>query len=751
MNAPSSKRELIAMGDVSPLVSVLRIECRRRFDSIPNELKSVKGWVCWRITQVEPVKGKFNKVPVYPATGLNRRGTQGGPEDLQALGMFDEAARAFDEDPTMAGIGLAMLPAFGIVALDVDRCIEGDELRADAQVLTAETYCEVSPSGTGIRAFWRGTARDGKDHERGFELFHSKGFVTITGNVVPNLHSIMGTGALPLLDAATRNRLETLSSKTQSPDESPVAPLVAIPTMGHEAIDWPVIESAVAAINPDCSREEWIKVGMALHSHGTQVGQIDHAFTVWDNWSRNSESKYPGERQITQQWASFREDKATAVTMGSVFKLAGEAGWTRPQVDASGLFSPTGGQDLPQAQHPLARFLDCAGPVMPPRWVIPGFIAHGVVVVSGSPGVGKTTAMLPLAMTVAGLHGDDALIPREWRHVVYISEDVEQAKRILAGIAGHGILRIAHEAVRERIHIVEAVRLAPSYVATVGKTYREEFTRMVAGVAVLPLVVIDTKSAVLALESENDNSEASAMMAALKQGFDGLPVWLIGHLAKQNLGRNDVLNLSSRGAGAIEGDANQTMFLVREGDNRFLVLGKTRFEPQWPELAITSHTATITAKDEFGKLEAVTLRWGIARPGQKSRKEAAEQAAALAREREEATLRQDILKAVESAWQAGDPLNRARLREKIPRNNSVVGTAIENLLAERWLHEVEVPAKERIGPSRARFLVGFWPEEHEVIVRSGELPAYKLVIPPRWKKSMTPIIPAPPVPNPPVP
>ncbi len=388
---------------------------------------------------------------------------------------------------------------------------------------------------------------------------------------------------------------------------------------------------------------------------------------------------------------------------------------------------------------------------MPPRWVIPGFIAHGVVVISGSPGVGKTTAMLPLAMTAAGLHGDDALMPCEWRHVVYISEDVEQAKRILAGIAGDGNLNITLESVRERIHIVEAVRLDPAYVATVGKTYREQFTRVVDGVEVLPLVVIDTKSAVLALESENDNSEASAMMAALKQGFEGLPVWLIGHLAKQNLGRNDVLNLSSRGAGAIEGDANQTMFLVREGDNRFLVLGKTRFEPQWPELAITSHTATITAKDEFGKLEAVTLRWGIARPDQKSRKEAAEQAAALAREREEATLRQDILKALESAWQAGDPLNRVGLRGRIRRKAEVVGNAVDNLLTERWLHEVDVPAIERTCASRAKFLVAFTPEEHERIVWSGELPEYKLVIPPRWKKSMTPIIPAPPVPDPPVP
>ncbi len=67
---------------------------------------------------------------------------------------------------------------------------------------------------------------------------------------------------------------------------------------------------------------------------------------VWDLWSKAG-TKYPGERQIATQWHSFRADKATSVTLGSLFKLARDAGWERPQVDASGLFSPTGGQDLP--------------------------------------------------------------------------------------------------------------------------------------------------------------------------------------------------------------------------------------------------------------------------------------------------------------------------------------------------------------------------------------------------------------------
>ncbi len=351
------------------------------------------------------------------------------------------------------------------------------------------------------------------------------------------------------------------------------------------------------------------------------------------------------------------------------------AGWP-DNSDLNDLFqSPDGGFDVVAALlesateppkpepkvHPLARFVDVGGTPTPPRWVLPGFIGHGVVVVSGAHGVGKTTALLPLAMTAAGLHGDD-LLPRQWRHVVYVTEDTEQARRIVSGIVGHSNLSISIDLVRERLHIVEAVRLDPAFVASVGTTYREQFTRTVEGVEVLPLVVLDTKSAVLAIESENDNSEASRMMAALKQGFDGLPVWLIGHVAKASMTRNDAL--TSRGASAIEADANQTMFLIREGDNRYLVQGKTRFEPRWPELEIVSNTAQVQAMDEFGNVESVVMRWGIAAPAQTSRREASEQAAEQQRREDEATLRQDIRDAVSVAWGAGNPLSREGVKAK---------------------------------------------------------------------------------------
>ncbi len=390
--------------------------------------------------------------------------------------------------------------------------------------------------------------------------------------------------------------------------------------------------------------------------------------------------------------------------------------------------------------HPLARFVDIDGTAKPPRWVIPGFIGHGVTVIAGAHGVGKTTALLPLALTAAGLHGDE-LMPRQWRHVVYVTEDVEQAKRILAGLTLHSNLGIDLNRVRERVHIVEAVRLDPAFVAQVGATYREQFTRTVEGVEVLPLVVLDTKSAVLAIDNENDNSEASSMMAALKQGFDRLPVWLIGHVAKANLSRNDAL--TSRGASAIEGDANQTMFLIREGESRYLVQGKTRFEAKWPELEITSYTAQTVEPDEYGNMETILLRWGIAAPAQQSRKEAAEQAAEQQRKEDEVSLRQDIRDAVEVAWQAGNPLNRAGVKAKVRRKTSDVVAMMENLLNERWLYEVQVPAAIRAVNSKAAFLVNLTTEEHEALIAGAGLPADKLVIPESWQKSAIPPVPAP--------
>jgi hypothetical protein len=251
---------------------------------------------------------------------------------------------------------------------------------------------------------------------------------------------------------------------------------------------------------------------------------------------------------------------------------------------------------------------------------------------------------------------------------------------------------------------------------------------------------MDTKSAVLEMEDENGNSEGSAIVAMLKQSFENLPVWLVGHVAKAAMSRGDLSGLSLRGGSAFEADANQVLYLIKEGEARYLVRGKTRFEADWPELQIESKTAATLAPDEFGELKSVTLRWGIASPPEQSRKEAQEQAQEAAKKAEAAAMRDEVRGVIEVAWRGGFPLNREAVKAAIKRNRAEVTDTIENLLAERWLHEVAIPAKERTNPKRAAFLVNLTTEEHEAALRGEGLPTGKLEVPASWRKPAAPSV-----------
>jgi len=403
--------------------------------------------------------------------------------------------------------------------------------------------------------------------------------------------------------------------------------------------------------------------------------------------------------------------------------------------------------------HPLARFLDISEQPTAPEWVLPGFIGPGVVTFAGAHGVGKTTVLLPLAMAAAGLHSwNYPLAPKHWRHVVYITEDTAQANRIVAGMLSSSDFgnpnafldssdipdRLDPVIVRERLHLVEARRMDVEYVAGVGAVYREKFCRSVNGVSILPLVVVDTKAAVLAMDDENSNSENSRIVNVLKQGFCGLPVWLVGHIAKQNIGRSDLLSLSMRGGSAIEADANQTLYLVKEGtegsERRYLVRGKTRFEANWSELEITSYTTHTMARDVFGDEESVTLRWAIATPGLQTRAQAKAVDLETSKSENDHFTSIEIIDAVRQAYEDNTPLNRASLKGKVNRKAESVIRCVDKLLADGRLYEVEVPKSMRVHPKKSSYLLVLTDDEQAQFKKTGTIPALKLEIPPSWKR-----------------
>jgi len=157
---------------------------------------------------------------------------------------------------------------------------------------------------------------------------------------------------------------------------------------------WSEIRSALESISPDCSREEWINCGMALHWAGIQTDQIDQGLHLWNEWSIPS-VKYPGEREVLKQWQSFKADKATAVKLGTLFHIAKQHGWQRPTPDASEYFTAV------QTEHiktPAQVTTDLRPP--PPDLdmsLFPGILSHRAQEVSDSVGCD------PLVPLFAGL------------------------------------------------------------------------------------------------------------------------------------------------------------------------------------------------------------------------------------------------------------------------------------------------------------------------------------------------------------
>ena len=112
-----------------------------------------------------------------------------------------------------------------------------------------------------------------------------------------------------------------------------------IATDGTIDASWEEIRQALDVVPAECSRDEWVSIGMALHWAGTQTDQLDQALQMWNEWSATAQTKYPGEREILTQWMSFKPDKASAVKLGTLFHIAKQHGWHRPMPDASELFS----------------------------------------------------------------------------------------------------------------------------------------------------------------------------------------------------------------------------------------------------------------------------------------------------------------------------------------------------------------------------------------------------------------------------
>ena len=383
----------------------------------PDELRSLPGWLMWRFEQV-PGEAKPRKVPYY-AGGRKRSGTQGSPEDVAHLVTFEAAVSAaarkgFD------GVGIATLPQNNVTIIDFDRAIVKGELLAEVDRACIGSYAEFSPSGEGVHLVVKGSWPNKKNHgdkadpsAYGVETFHSKGFVTWTGNPIPATEMC---GAENTIAPMNESLLRILTSRLLTPREREQGdrPRQAARPMGYHPEQ---ISEMLAPIDPEQGHDQWLRIGMAIHHETDGEG-----FDLWDEWSETG-SSYPGREQLQYRWDSFGRSGTAGVTIRSLLKVAHAAGATIGSVASADDFedlgpdpdvhnSPPGSNYLgdggielstPLTRNPfklltVREFLDRPRP----GWVIKGLMPMADLgVVYGASGAGKSFIMLDLVMAIA--------------------------------------------------------------------------------------------------------------------------------------------------------------------------------------------------------------------------------------------------------------------------------------------------------------------------------------------------------------
>jgi len=241
---------------------------------IPAELKQYPQWILWCRTE-DKENNRFGKRP------CNEAGFAISATDSRNWLPFDTAVAQFKRSKHASGIGICLSgePIEGsgvakyLVGIDIDECVlsrtdTGEATLAPraADILKKlDTYWELSPSGTGVRAFLFTDYKPTSRNRNGFELYAAGRFLTVTG---------WGTGELSEVPEASLRAIQELMfgpTVAASPTTSTTTPPIASVPETPENIA--KLQAALDAIPAGIGREQWVRAVLSVKAHGFSCGE----------------------------------------------------------------------------------------------------------------------------------------------------------------------------------------------------------------------------------------------------------------------------------------------------------------------------------------------------------------------------------------------------------------------------------------------------------------------------------------------
>ena len=284
----------------------------QRFAGLPIHLPAMKTlvaipqFVAWKSVPNGDKKPK--KIPVSPITGE----AYCNAHDPKNHGTYEQAS-AVVSMLSLSGVGYVLSEDDNLTAGDLDNCInEKGEFNELAQHIIglAETYCEISPSGRGIRFFSLGKiSQSSKRDDLGIELYQAKRFLTVTGNHIAGTPTEIRPANKTITFLCDRI---TQASPSRESRNQPLTPYKPSFLVSH-------IKELLKHIDPDMSYAVWIEVGQAIHC---ETSGREEGYQVFDEWS-SSGGKYQGKSETKRKWKSF---KGVGITGATIAKYAKDNG-----------------------------------------------------------------------------------------------------------------------------------------------------------------------------------------------------------------------------------------------------------------------------------------------------------------------------------------------------------------------------------------------------------------------------------------
>lgn len=262
--------------------------------------------------------------------------------------------------------------------------------------------------------------------------------------------------------------------------------------------------AALFHLDAGCSRDKWVRIGMAAKSAGL-------SFDDFHSWSASA-GNYSGEAECRSVWKSF--EKSGAVTPASLYGMAFAQGWkdkSRYPQSPIMRYKLLSGNDL------------CSAPPM--RWMVRGVLpAVGIAALYGPSGSGKSFITLDIGAAVAG--------GAEWfgyrvrpAPVTYVCLEGEDGlgKRVKAWTLHHD------RPIPDRLRFI-----TQGFDLLNGDDVAELAKAINAGGGAVGLVIIDTLNRAAPGADENSSVDMGRLIAASKQLqslTDGL-VLLVHHSGK---------------------------------------------------------------------------------------------------------------------------------------------------------------------------------------------------------------------------